>query len=396
HEDSITTPTVIAGLIWLAKHQNPDGSWGARSFANQCKDTICSGAGDGDYDIGLSGLALLAFLGAGYTPSSRDTYEGCDFGEVVRKASLYLITIQDAQGVFGGVRPGKFMYNQAIATYAITDLYSQLKNTVSEVQFKEPAQRAIDYLVSVRTPGKAWRYQPNDDRDNDTSVTGWVAMALKSAEAAELNVPPRVFADIKTFYDSVTDPSYGRVGYTGLGTVALKGGEENLNPVFQPSLTAIGIMTRIFMVRLFEQSELQPTIVGSNSLRSNCHTIDHKASDATLKNGVQLILSSLPTWDTSRLGIIDYYYWFYGSYCLNQYDGPNGPAWKTWNERMKSVLISNQKGKTDGCASGSWDPIDRWGDEGGRVYATAINVLTLEVYYRLRIVIRDKDVAAVK
>ena len=31
---------------------------------------------------------------------------------------------------------------------------------------------------------------------------------------------------------------------------------------------------------------------------------------------------------------------------------------------------------------GSWEPIDRWGGEGGRVYATAINALTLEVYYR--------------
>ena len=36
----------------------------------------------------------------------------------------------------------------------------------------------------------------------------------------------------------------------------------------------------------------------------------------------------------------------------------------------------------DGCAHGSWDPIDRWGFEGGRVYATAINTLSLEVWYR--------------
>lgn len=41
--------------------------------------------------------------------------------------------------------------------------------------------------------------------------------------------------------------------------------------------------------------------------------------------------------------------------------------------------------KADGCTWGSWDPIDRWGEKGVRVYATAINVLTLDVYYRLGI-----------
>jgi hypothetical protein len=32
-----------------------------------------------------------------------------------------------------------------------------------------------------------------------------------------------------------------------------------------------------------------------------------------------------------------------------------------------------------GCGEGSWDPVDKWGSEGGRVYATAINVLTLSL-----------------
>jgi hypothetical protein len=31
-----------------------------------------------------------------------------------------------------------------------------------------------------------------------------------------------------------------------------------------------------------------------------------------------------------------------------------------------------------GPNSGSWDPSDRWGDAGGRVYATAMGVLSLQ------------------
>src|SRR3989339_933189 len=44
---------IKSGLLWLARHQNPDGSWGARSFQNQCKNTRCSGVGDKQFDIGL-------------------------------------------------------------------------------------------------------------------------------------------------------------------------------------------------------------------------------------------------------------------------------------------------------------------------------------------------------
>ncbi|GEM_PF-7087366 len=35
-----------------------------------------------------------------------------------------------------------------------------------------------------------------------------------------------------------------------------------------------------------------------------------------------------------------------------------------------------------GCQEGSWLANDRWSDEGGRVYTTALGALTLEVYYR--------------
>lgn len=43
-----------------------------------------------------------------------------------------------------------------------------------------------------------------------------------------------------------------------------------------------------------------------------------------------------------------------------------------------------QRAKDAGCAADSWEPVDRWGGEGGRVYATAINALTLETATRYR------------
>ena len=48
---------------------------------------------------------------------------------------------------------------------------------------------------------------------------------------------------------------------------------------------------------------------------------------------------------------------------------------------MVGAIIELQE--TEGCARGSWDPrVDPWGDHGGRVYATALCTLCLEVFYR--------------
>ena len=44
--------------------------------------------------------------------------------------------------------------------------------------------------------------------------------------------------------------------------------------------------------------------------------------------------------------------------------------------------MSRQEGPDAGCARGSWPPTDQWGAHGGRIYSTALAVLTLEVYYR--------------
>jgi hypothetical protein len=95
---------------------------------------------------------------------------------------------------------------------------------------------------------------------------------------------------------------------------------------------------------------------------------------------VNTIVDDPPEW---KEYMIDFYYWYHASLAIFQYDGPDGPMWKKWNESMKNALTPNQKTKKDGCQIGSWSvDEERWGCEGGRVYGTAINALTLEVYYR--------------
>jgi hypothetical protein len=354
-----TESAVLAGLRWLARHQSPDGGWDADSFKNQCKDTICEGAGFGEYDAGVTGLSMLAFLGAGYTHTSRETFEYggkkyC-FGTIVKDGLRWMIKNQDAEGCIGSRNGGKFMYNHCIGALAMSEAYGITGSGL----FKDPAQKGIQFLLAAQNPYKAWRYQVRPG-DNDTSVTGWAVMALKSADISGLEMGKAGYEGAKAWLDEVTDDTYYKVGYTAKGSGKVVVPNKNDTWGHHEALTAVGMMCRIF--------------------------IDKDKTDPRLKGGAELLLQDLPSWDNSKADDkkVDFYYWYYASLALFQYDGPDGKFWKGWNEAMKTALVPNQKTKKDKCADGSWDSneVDRWGFEGGRVYSTAINTLTLEIYYR--------------
>ncbi len=213
---------------------------------------------------------------------------------------------------------------------------------------------------SLRGTGRrAWRYTPRCGQ-NDTSVTGWCVMALKSAQLSGLDVSQSAYDGAKQFITDMTD-STGKVGY-------LKPGEDNtvasgINEDWacHRAMTAVGLLSRIF--------------------------IDKKKGDPAMGQAVKHLMSDLPRWDPSLKTEkpADFYYWYYGTYALNQYEGAtNGANWTRWNKVVGDILCTTQCTKKDGCANGSWPAEhDRWAHYGGRVYGTAMNVLTLEVYYRM-------------
>jgi hypothetical protein len=84
----------------------------------------------------------------------------------------------------------------------------------------------------------------------------------------------------------------------------------------------------------------------------------------------------LPVWNGSGSSV-DFSAWFAGTRALAAYG--DAELRTAWNSAARRVLLSHQRKYADGCGCGSWDPVDRWGIEGGRVYATALNALTLEL-----------------
>jgi len=332
---------VRLGLAWLARHQSEDGSWDCDGFGFACDGTdVCDGPGHPAHDVGVTGLALLAFLGAGHT------HDAGEHRDTVKRGLAWLRDRQDEEGCFGSRTFDNFTYGHAIAALAMAEAYGMTKSS----QLHRHAQRGIDFIHECKNPRRAWRYgvKPGDD---DTSVTGWMVMAMKSAKLAGLRVHERDFLDVRDFLDEVTDET-GRAGYVqrGVGPVRPAGKEEAFPSELSESLTAVAVLSRIF--------------VGENPATSD-----------PIRRGAERCVRRLPEWDPPKR---DFYYWYYGTLAMYQV---GGRPWEAWNRAMQRAIVDTQR-RDASCARGSWDPVDAWGEEGGRVYATALLTMCLEVYYR--------------
>ena len=347
-----TESAVLMGLIWLKNHQNPDGMWSCKKFMMNCKKGTCTGAGSNDeYDMGCTALSMLAFLGAGHT------HKHGKFKNTVKKGLKAIKERQTPDGCFGAKSAdGHWIYNHAIASMAMAEAYG-LSNKSPLLQ--TPAQKAIDFLIDCQNPYLGWRYG-RQTGENDTSVTGWAVLALKSAKISDLHVPKDTFDGALNWFEKVTDEAYYKTGYTSKGDTGAR--LQEAMGKFQPSecMTAVAVISRVFI--LGTKATNRPEILG----------------------GGNLLKQNPPKWDVKG-GTIDMYYWYYGTLAMFQL---GRQYWKTWNEPMRNALVPTQK--REGCENGSWDPAGAWGTAGGRVYSTAINILSLEIYYRYGRVLKVK------
>ncbi|HPF14830.1 MAG: terpene cyclase/mutase family protein [Planctomycetes bacterium] len=339
---------VEQGLKWLRDHQSEDGSWDVDEYFvhNVRGGTDCrEGAGIASQDVGITGLALLAFLAEGSS-----TRQG-EYKEVVRRGIEWLSKQQDPDtGLIGAAIGHAFLYDHAIATLAMAENYYDSRSPFQ----KKQTQLAVNFIGRARAPYGGWRYEAPSDGDTDTSVTGWMIFALRAAEDAKLRVDREGYQAALAWLDSVTDPATGRVGYIG----PERGGRSSRTEVNADypaeeteAMTGVGLLTRVFLGQTPDQNPI------------------------LLKHG-DLMLRTLPEWDEARHKV-DMYYWYYGTYAMYQLGGEH---WRKWKAAMERAILPHQR--TDGDYKGSWDPVGPWGYQGGRVYSTATMVLTMQVYYR--------------
>jgi len=347
-EQDAPVPAVDAAVItraldWLAAHQDEDGHWDADAFGkHDTSGKPSGGPGNPTNDVGVTGLALLAFLGDGDTDRT-GPYRGN-----VERAVKWLRGQQRDDGLYGSGASMTFIYGHAIATYAMAEAFGLSEDE----SLRASVQRGLDYLERHRNPYAVWRYQPRDN-DNDTSVTIWALMAYRAGLDFGLRVNRNAMQLAGAWFDQVTDES-GRTGYTRAGEPSSRHPGDHVRrfpPEAAEAMTAAGLWGRF----LLGQTPREKPI---------------------MKRSAVLLLKKQPRWD-DQAGTIDPYYWFFGSNAMYQM---GGGWWRKWMYSLQQALVDTQR--KDGNAAGSWDPVGVWGEDGGRVYATALNTLSLQSAYR--------------
>jgi hypothetical protein len=323
-----TERAVLAALEWLAAAQSSDGRWdAARHGAGRGRPA--GGQHDGTVgarsDTGVTGLALLAFLGAG------STHRSGPHADQVARGLRFLLDGQRSDGSLAG--DAEFfasLYCHGMATLALAECVA----LSGDAALRPPLERAVRSTLAAQHPVTGgWRYAPGDR--GDTSQLGWQVMVLAAARQAGVGGLDAAEAGARTFLRSV---SSGRAG----GLAAYRAGE-------QPGLamTAEALVCRLFLGM----------------------PVDHP----TAAEALDLIGRNAP--DQRRPNAYTWYYATLASFHCG------GPQWDRWNHALQAALLPTQHTEP-GPFAGSWDPDPVWGGHGGRVYATALSALTLEIYYR--------------
>jgi hypothetical protein len=328
---------VRQGIGWLIAHQDEDGRFRcAQFFEHDPPGKECDGVGNPAYDVGATGLALLAMLAgadAGYHESAKTA------------ADWLLSQLRKKTGMFAAASP-EFVYEHAIATLAMVEAHAILGGG----DYGDAASHGLRYLESHRNPKAAWRYQPRDG-EGDASVTTWCIAAYCAATHAGIECSPETVAEALAWLETVSNPFDGHAGYQARDTLSARrlGGHNTKFPAL-----------------------LGTALVGPANHARNAAMWPQR--DPLVKLGVEVLRKKSISNDPKAR---DFYTWFHAAGAIAGSDRATSQA---WHKAAQQALLKLQR--KDGAYAGSFDPNDVWGDSGGRVVSTAFAVLVLATPWR--------------
>jgi hypothetical protein len=180
-----TDRAIKGGLAWLARAQNPDGSFGNGTYRG---------------NIAVTSLAGLAFMASGSSPG-RGPY-----GAQIDKALLYVMENTSPSGFIAVSAASTHgpMYSHGFGALFLAEAYGMTHRP----EIREKLQKAVRLIIDTQNLEGGWRYQPVR-RDADLSVTICQINALRAARNAGLYVPKETVEGCIRYVKNSQNPDGG-------------------------------------------------------------------------------------------------------------------------------------------------------------------------------------------
>ncbi len=325
---------VNKGLEWLAGHQSPNGYWIADvGFKLQTDYKVWNPRAA---HVGVSSLALLAFLAAGEIPG-RGRY-----GEVVEKGLDFVLSCIKPDGSIES--NGTRMYSHAFATLFLAEIYGNTKDE----RVHKALQKATRFIVDSQNYEGGWRYRPKATQ-SDMSVTVCQVMALRAARNVGIKVPWSVIRNA--------------VSYVRRSAVTKK------DLIYRYS--GLGIDEGGFKYQITRYPSEGPSRASFSLTAAGVTTLLHAGmyNDPLVEKGLEYMRKYAYTVNRIRR----HYFFFYGHYYASQaHFIVGGRWWKEYFTTTRNLLLRDQR------RDGSWD--NEIGP--GKAFGTAVACLILLVPYR--------------
>ncbi|MGE3173342.1 MAG: prenyltransferase/squalene oxidase repeat-containing protein [Planctomycetota bacterium] len=306
-----TWTAIQNGLQYLSRSQSQEGSWR-------------NAGGHGSYPTAMTGLAGMALVAAGSTPT-RGKY-----WREVRKSMEYLIKAADPRtGIITEMATeNRNMYGHGFSTLYLASVYGMEEDAVRQERLHGVLTRAVRLIERAQSGAGGWIYTPDSGGD-EGSVTVTQVQALRACRMAGIVVDKRTIDRAVDYIKKCQNPD-GGISYS-LGSRGAS----------RPAISAAGVAV-LYNAGFYDD---QPFV----------------------DKALQYVKRHInPTSDTTGH---HYYTQLYFAQALYQNGGKD---WDDYIAKMGRWLVQMQR------KDGSWE-----GDGVGPVYGTAIALTILQLPYAL-------------
>ncbi|MHC5108565.1 MAG: prenyltransferase/squalene oxidase repeat-containing protein [Planctomycetota bacterium] len=189
-----TKDAIDAGLRYLARTQDRDGSWSNKTSY-------------GNYPVAMTSLAGLALLMDGNT-----TTQGRYAAQVDRATNFILRSTAPSGLIAGRTREGRPMYGHGFSMLYLSQLHGMVEDAERARAIQEVLAGGVQLTARAQSKLGGWFYTP-ESRADEGSVTVTQVQALRSCRNAGVAVPKAVI-DQSMEYLVISQNSDGGIRYT--------------------------------------------------------------------------------------------------------------------------------------------------------------------------------------